>query len=87
MDSDSEDFQTEDKPANINKMAKISFFTDLPMMAIQWGNSVGSMAFDDNDLKLIFEVPWKDLLEGKPITVTIPHEHRNGTWTIRFQRK
>ena len=73
--------------------ARLSFFTDLELMAIKWGNSIGSSAFDDNDLMLEFEVPWQDLLEGKPVTLTIPYneyegrEERPGTWTIQFRKK
>lgn len=74
-------------PAPPEKM-KLSFFTDMDLQEIQWGCSTGSAAVGFYEFQVKFEVPWKDLLAGKPVTVTAPYEsdepNEKGTWTIRF---
>ncbi len=66
--------------------ARLVFFTQMGMMPITWGASEGSSGLED--FRLEFDVPWQDLLDGKPVTIKLPYEEEDpdvkGTWTISF---
>ena len=68
---------------------KLSFFTDMDLQEIKWGCSTGSAAAGFYEFQVKFDVPWPDLLAGKPVTVKVPYEtdepNEKGTWTIQFK--
>ncbi|GEM_PF-3025659 len=63
------------------------FRTDMGRNSPEWGNSEGSAKLDDFYLE--FEVPWNDLLAGKPLTIKLPYEADDpgtkGYWIIQFK--
>jgi hypothetical protein len=67
--------------------ARLVFFTQMGSMPIHWGASTGSSSLED--FKIEFDVPWQDLLAGKPVTITLSYEEEDqdvkGTWTIAFK--
>ncbi len=68
---------------------KLSFFTDMDHQEIEWGCSTGSAAAGFYEFQVKFDVPWSDLLAGKPATVKVPYAtedpNEKGTWTIQFK--
>ena len=68
---------------------KLSFFTDMDLQEIEWGCSTGSAAAGFYEFQVKFDVPWTDLLAGKPVTVKVPYQtdepNEKGTWTIQFK--
>jgi hypothetical protein len=69
--------------------ALMVFTTDMGRNAPWWGNSEGGTVLED--FRLEFEVPWRDLLAGKPVTLVLPYEgndpEEKGRWTISFLPK
>jgi len=63
---------------------RLSFWTEFGTAPITWGSKFGSASLAD--LRTIFEVPFRDLLQGKPFSVTLPFEGRypedRGTWRV-----
>jgi len=63
---------------------RLSFWTEWEATPIRWGSEFGSASLPD--FKVVFEVPFRALLHGKPFSVTLPYEGRypedTGTWKI-----
>lgn len=66
---------------------RLSFWTEWEPTPIRWGSKFGSGSLPD--LKIVFEVPFHELLQGKPFSVTVPHEglhpEDKGYWKINFR--
>jgi hypothetical protein len=66
---------------------RLSFWTEWELTPIRWGSELGSTSL--SDLRIVFEVPFRDLLQGKPYAITFPYEGRypedKGIWTIDFR--
>jgi hypothetical protein len=65
---------------------RLSFWTEWEATPIKWGSEFGSASLPD--LRTVFEVPFRDLLQGKPYSITFPYEGRypedKGTWKIEI---
>jgi hypothetical protein len=80
----------EDEAASRSKAppekVRLSFWTELGRTPVKWGSPLGSAEL--GDFRLVFEVPFRRLLEGRPHTVTLPYEGRfpedRGTWRVEF---
>jgi len=63
---------------------RLSFWTEWEATPIRWGSEFGSANLPD--FKVVFEVPFRDLLQGKPLATTFPHDGRypedKGIWKI-----
>jgi len=63
---------------------QLSFWTELGPAPITWGSKFGSVSLPD--FKIVFEVPFRQLIQGMPFSVTLPYQGRypedKGTWTI-----
>ncbi len=68
----------------LSEKRTLIFRTDMRRNLPEWGNSVGGTRLDDFNLD--FEVPWNDLLAGKPVTIKLPYleDEEKGSWTIQF---
>jgi hypothetical protein len=68
---------------------QLSFWTDLGPAPITWGSKFGSARL--SDFKVVFEVPFRRLIEGRPFSVTLPYQGRyaedKGSWRIDFRPK
>jgi len=66
---------------------RLSFWTEWEQTPIRWGSELGSTRL--SDLRIVFEVPFRDLLQGKPYSITLPYEGRyaedKGTWKIEVR--
>jgi len=66
---------------------RLSFWTEWELTPIRWGSEFGSTSL--SDLRIVFEVPFRDLLQGKPYSITLPYEGRypedKGTWNIEVR--
>jgi len=65
-------------------MVRLSFWSEWEATPIRWGSEFGSASLPD--FKVVFEVPFRDLLQGKPLATTFPHDGRypedKGIWEI-----
>jgi hypothetical protein len=65
---------------------RLSFWTDFGADAIRWGSPLGANALDN--LRVVCLAPFRDLMEGRPRTITLPYDGRyaedRGTWKIEF---
>ena len=63
---------------------RLSFWTEFGQAPITWGSKAGSASL--SDLRLTFEVPFRELIQGRPFSVKLPFEGRypedKGTWLI-----
>ncbi len=63
---------------------QLSFWTDLGPAPITWGSKFGSARLPE--FKIVFEVPFLQIIQGKPFSLTLPYQGRypedKGTWTI-----
>ncbi len=83
----------EDEAAAQSKLppekVQLSFWTDLGPVPVTWGSKFGSAGLPD--FKIIFEVPFRRLIEGKPFSVTLPYQGRyaedKGIWRIDIRLK
>jgi len=68
---------------------QLSFWTDFGPAPITWGSRSGSASL--SDFKIVFEVPFRRLIEGGSYTVTLPYQGRypedKGTWRIDIRPK
>jgi hypothetical protein len=68
---------------------QIAFWTDLGPSPVTWGSKFGSAGLPD--LRIVFEVPFLRLIEGKPFSLTLPYQGRypedKGTWRIEIHPK
>jgi hypothetical protein len=66
---------------------RLSFWTEWERMPIRWGSELGSASLPD--LKIFFEVAFRDLIQGKRFSVTLPYEgsypEDKGTWKIEVR--
>ena len=66
---------------------RLSFWTEWGPIPIRWGSELGSATL--HELKIVFEVPFRDLIQGKPFSMTRPYEglfpEDKGTWKIEFR--
>jgi hypothetical protein len=66
---------------------RLSFWTEWEQTPIRWGSEFGSEGLPD--LKIFFEVPFRDLIQGKRLATTLPYEGRypedKGIWTIEMR--
>lgn len=91
------DFEMSEERSGTGKKARLPapekalmvFTTEMGRSAPWWGNSEGGTTLED--FRLEFEVPWRDLLAGKPLTLVLPYEgnepEEKGRWTISFVPK
>jgi len=66
---------------------RLSFWTEWELTPIRWGSELGSTSL--SDLRIVFEVPFRNLLQGKPYSITLPYEGRypedKGIWKIEVR--
>jgi hypothetical protein len=66
---------------------RLNFWTEWEASPIRWGSKYGTEGLPD--FKFVFEVPFRELIQGKPFSVTLPYEGRypedKGIWTIDFR--
>jgi hypothetical protein len=66
---------------------RLNFWTEWEPTPIRWGSELGSEGLPD--LNIFFEVPFRDLIQGKRFSATLPYEGRysedKGTWTIEMR--
>lgn len=66
--------------------ARLVFATTMGRTAPWFGNSQGGGPLEE--FELTFDVPWRDLLTGKPVTLKLPYQgewpEEKGYWTISF---
>lgn len=69
------------------KKVRLAFWTEFVKTPVRWGSKFGTASLAD--LKVIFEVPFRDLLRGKAYSLTLPYEglfpEDKGTWTINLR--
>jgi hypothetical protein len=83
----------EDEAAARSKTApekvELSFWTELGPTPVTFGSKFGSATL--SDFKFVFEVPFRQLILGKPVSLTLPHQGRypedKGTWRIDIRPK
>jgi hypothetical protein len=65
---------------------RLSLWTEFGPKEIVWGSPLGTNVLQN--FKTVFEAPFRDLLTGRPRTVTLPYEgaftEDKGTWKIEF---
>jgi hypothetical protein len=65
---------------------RLSFWTDFGAGEIKWGSALGTGVLED--LKTVFEAPFRDFMAGRAPTITLPYEGKypedKGIWTIEF---
>jgi hypothetical protein len=63
---------------------RISFWTEFGPSPITWGSRSGSASL--SDFRIVFEVPFRELVRGRPFTAKLPFDGRypedKGTWLI-----
>jgi len=66
---------------------RLEFWTEFGENPIRWGSKYGTEGL--TDFEVVFEVPFRELLQGKPYAITFPYEGRypedKGIWTIDFR--
>jgi len=80
----------EDEAASKSKVPpekiRLGFWTEFGAAPVKWGSSFGSAEL--GDFRLVFEVPFRRLIEGRRHTITLPYEGQfpedKGTWRIEF---
>lgn len=64
---------------------RLHFLARFGLVDLQWYSKIGSNAL--SNMPLEFEVPWQNLMSGKPVTIKAPYEgdpEEKGTWWIEF---
>ncbi len=68
---------------------RLAFWTEFGQAAVKWGSKFGTATLAD--FRIVFEVPFRDLLRGKSYSLTLPYEGRyaedKGTWKIKISPK
>ena len=63
---------------------RLAFWTDFSKMPVKWGSRFGTAALPD--FKVVFEVPFRDLVRGKSFSATLPYQgtypEDSGTWQV-----
>ena len=66
---------------------RLNFWTEWEQTPIRWGSELGAESLPDP--KIFFEVPFRDLIQGKRFSVTLPYEGRfpedKGAWKIEIR--
>lgn len=81
----------EDESAAASRTApekvRLAFWTELGPTPVKWGSKFGAASL--SDFKIVFEVPFRDLLAGKAHSLTRPyqghHPEDRGMWRIDFR--
>ncbi len=72
--------------ATAPEKVRLAFWTEFGQAALKWGSKFGTASLAD--LKIVFEVPFRDLLRRKSYSLTLPYEGRysedKGTWKIEI---
>ncbi|MGB7295417.1 MAG: hypothetical protein WBC70_07490 [Candidatus Aminicenantales bacterium] len=83
MEEDESAARSGTAPAKI----RLAFWTGFSRAPIRWGSKFGTASL--SDFKIVFEVPFRDLLAGKAHSLTLPyqghHPEDSGTWRIDFR--
>jgi len=65
---------------------KLRFRAEFGLLDLMWYSKLGSCA--PSDMTVEFEVPWRELLKGKPLSLRFPYEavypEDKGAWWIEF---
>jgi hypothetical protein len=81
-----EEAEASSRSKNPPEKVRLSFWTELGTPPVKWGSPLGLAEL--SDFRLVFEVPFRRLLEGRPQTTVLPYEGRfpedRGTWRINF---
>jgi hypothetical protein len=76
------------RPREAPAKVRLSFWTEWESTPIRWGSEFGSTSLPD--IKIVFEVPFRDLIQGMPFSATLPYEggypEDKGTWKIEVHR-
>ncbi len=66
---------------------RLAFWTEFGRTPVRWGSKFGTANLPD--LKVVFEVPFRDLLGGKECSITLPYQgiypEDNGAWQIEIR--
>ena len=66
---------------------RLAFWTEFGRTPVRWGSKFGTASLPD--LKVVFEVPFRDLLQGKGCLITLPYQgsypEDSGTWRIEVR--
>lgn len=66
---------------------RIAFWTDFSKTPVKWGSRFGTATLPD--LKLVFEVPFRGLLQGRAYSAVLPYVGRfpedSGTWQVEIR--
>jgi hypothetical protein len=72
------------KSRSAPEKVRMSFWTEFGVPPIIWGSRLGSTSLAD--FRLVFEVPFRGLLQGKFFSATLPYEglfpEDRGAWTV-----
>ena len=83
MDEDETSAPSRTAPA----VVRLSFWIEWGPTPIRWGSEFGSASLPE--ITIVFEVPFRDLIQGKPFTMTLPYEgsfpEDKGAWKIAFR--
>jgi hypothetical protein len=67
-------------------MVKLRFHAEFGLLDLKWYSKLGSNVL--SDMSFDFDVPWPQLLEGKPLTLKLPYQadyaEEKGEWWIEF---
>lgn len=66
---------------------RLAFWTEFGQTPVKWGSKFGTANM--SDLKVVFEVPFRDLLRGKSCSISLPYQGNfpedRGTWQIEIR--
>jgi hypothetical protein len=83
-----EDEETTSVSPDPPEKVRFSFWTEFGPEAVKWGSKSGAAALED--FQVVFEAPFRQLLQGKGGVVTFPYAGRypedKGAWTVEFIR-
>jgi len=78
--------ETSARSGTAPQKVRLTFWTEWEPTPIRWGSEIGSASLPD--LKIVFEVAFRNLIRGKPFSTSIPYEGRypedKGTWKIEI---
>jgi hypothetical protein len=75
------------KSGTAPEKVRLTFWTEFGPTPVKWGSKFGRANLPD--LKIVFEVPFRDLLRGKGCSITLPYQgiypEDSGTWRIEIR--
>jgi hypothetical protein len=75
------------KSGTAPEKVRLAFWTEFGRTPVRWGSKFGTASLPD--LKVVFEVPFRDLLEGKGCSITLPYQgiypEDSGAWQIEIR--